>query len=113
MRSAAARSAAHVQRFADHVARDEGDVRGALSEAAHEIRIPLLAEGYVDTHPIALPDERLLKVAAHAVQHLELESVLLDPLLLCPSLRLVDHRRIVRGDPRVVPPEHERTHALR
>src|SRR6476660_3132393 len=60
--------------LADHVARDESHVRRPLCQATHEIRIPLRAEGHIDTHSISVAHELLLQVAADAVEHLKLES---------------------------------------
>src|SRR6476469_9514686 len=90
-----------VERLANDVAGDEGDVGRALREPAHEIRIPLGAEGHVAADAIPFLHERFLEVAADAVEHLELEAVDADSLLLRPALGLVDHRRVVAGDARV------------
>ena len=56
--------------------------------------------------PAAIADEAHmlhLKVAAHAVQHLELEPVRCDAVLGGPPPGEIDHRGIVRGDGRVGP----------
>src|SRR5512138_559495 len=79
--------------LAQHVARDEGDVRGPLGEAAHEVRIPLRAEGDVDAHPPPLAHDLLLEVAADAVEHLELEALGRDAALAREALRLGDDLR--------------------
>src|SRR5256885_1125641 len=52
---------ADVQRLAEHAARDERDVGGTLGEAAHEVGIPLRAEGHVHSHAVAVAHERILQ----------------------------------------------------
>src|SRR6185437_4574862 len=54
---------------------EEEQVCRTFGEAAHEVRVPLRAEGDVNAHAPALAGEPLLQVAADAIEHLELESV--------------------------------------
>src|SRR5437762_1939860 len=56
-----------------HILQHEPDVRGSLRQAAHEIGIPGLAVRDIDAHAVAVAHELLLQVAAHAIEHLELE----------------------------------------
>src|SRR5215212_7142104 len=72
------------------VACDEGDVGGPLSKPAHQIRVPLSSEGYVDAHAITFADEFFLQVAAHAIQHLKLELIAADVVLARESLCFPD-----------------------
>src|SRR3712207_1398409 len=103
MRRARLPAAPRADHLAEHAPREERDVRGVLGEAAHEVRVPLRAEGDVDAHAVALAHELLLEVAAHAVEHLELVAVRGDALLLREALRLVDEALVVRGEAGVVP----------
>src|SRR5476651_2231789 len=91
-----------VERLSEHAAGNEGDVGGALREAAHEIRVPLRAEGNVDANAVSVLHQRILQIATYAVEHLELVAVARDVLLFRPAFGFVDDRRIVRGDARVV-----------
>jgi len=52
----------------------EEDVGWSLGEAAHEVGVPLCAEGDVDADAETFGDEGALEVAADAVEHLELEG---------------------------------------
>src|SRR5437588_6250991 len=82
---------------------NEDRVRRAFGQAAHQIGIPLRAEGDVDAHAPAVTYKLLLQVAAHAIEHLKLERFGAD--LLGPSERdgRVDHLWIVRSDSVVGP----------
>src|SRR5256714_13919564 len=100
-----------VERLAHDVARDEGHVGGPLGETTHAIRLPLGAERDVDAYAVTVLHGLFLEVAAYAVEHLELETVGSDLLLLRETLRLVDHRRIMRGDAGIIPLEHQLPHA--
>ena len=55
---------------------------GRSRHAAHVIRVPLRAIRHVDAHRVALRDEALVQVAAHAVEHLELEAIGRDLVLV-------------------------------
>ena len=77
---------------------EEEDVGGALGEAAHEVGVPLGAEGDVDADAIAFGGEAALEVAADAVEHLELEGVLVDLVLVDEVAHLVDDGLVVGGD---------------
>jgi hypothetical protein len=55
------------------VAQEECDVGWALSQAPHEVGIPLLTIGHVGPHPVALGGELALQARSYAVQHLELK----------------------------------------
>src|SRR5580765_837335 len=87
--------------FTEHAAQDEPDVRGPFAQTAHEVRVPVAAEGQIDAHAVAVRDQACLQVAADAVQHLELESIGGDALLGRPPAGEIDHGRVVRGDCRV------------
>src|SRR5258706_6663968 len=54
--------------FVPDAPNDGGDVGRPLAQPAHEVGKPFAPERNVHTHAMALPDERGLKVAAHAVQ---------------------------------------------
>src|SRR5258707_3768696 len=77
---------------------EEEDVGGALGEAAHEVGVPLRAEGDVDADAVALGGEAALEIAAYAVEHLELEGVLVDLVLVDEVAHLVDDGLVVGGD---------------
>ena len=77
---------------------EEEHVGGALGEAAHEVWVPLRAEGDVDADAVALGGEAALKVAANAVQHLELEGMLVDFVVVDEGAHLVDDGLVVGGD---------------
>src|SRR5713101_4951384 len=76
----------------------EEDVGGAFGEAAHKVGVPLRAEGDVDAHAIALGGEAALKIAAYAVEHLELEGVFVDLVVVDEGAHLVDDGLVVSGD---------------
>ena len=82
----------------EEVFREEEDVGGAFGEAAHEVGVPLRAEGDVDADAVALGGELALEVAADAVEHLELEGVLVDLVLVDEVAHLVDDGFVVGGD---------------
>src|SRR5262245_11328096 len=82
--------------LAEQAAKDETDVRGTFSEAAHEVWEPLPAERNVHPHTEAFGHERRLEIATDAVQHLELESILRDPLSSDQRLGPLDDLGIVR-----------------
>src|SRR4051794_26852853 len=103
---------ASVERLANDVPGDERDIGRTFGKTTHEVRIPLGAERHVAAHAIPLLHERLLEITPDAVQHLELEAVDADALLLRPALRFSDHRGIVRGDAGIVALEHQLAHAL-
>src|SRR5215469_781080 len=60
---------------------EENQICGALGEAAHKVREPILAKRDVDADAIALLDELLLQVRADSIQHLKFKFVLGDVLL--------------------------------
>src|SRR6188508_2718467 len=82
----------------EDAAQDEQHVGRPLGKASHEVRIPLRAVRHIDPKPIALLDQAALEVAAHAVQHLELEAVRADPALASEPRDTVDHLGVVRRD---------------
>ena len=93
--SAAAGSAAHRRtRFFE----EEPEVRRALREAAHEVRVPVGAERRRDEHLVALGCDRALEPRSHAVEHLELEPIARDVLACRERLHLPDDRLVVRCD---------------
>src|SRR5579875_3300659 len=67
--------------LAEQVTGEKEDVGRPLGESPHEVGPPGGAEGDVDAHAEALLDEAALKVAADAVEHLELEGGGSDALL--------------------------------
>src|SRR5277367_1783540 len=69
---------------------EEENVGGAFGEAAHEVGIPLRAEGDIDTDAVALGGEATLEVAADTVEHLEFKGVLVDFVLVDEVAHLVD-----------------------
>src|SRR5688500_3154796 len=96
--------------FTEHAADDESDIGGALAEAPHEVGEPFTAEWNIDAHPVPLPLQRVLQVAADAVEHLELETRRIDALLRGIGAGRVDHCRIVGGDRRVVSTREQQPH---
>src|SRR6478672_1608148 len=56
-------------------AQEEHGVGGTLGHAAHEVAVPLLAVGDVDTHLVAPVGDALLLLGPDAVQHLVLVAV--------------------------------------
>jgi hypothetical protein len=84
--------------ISEEVLREEEDVRGALGEAAHEVGVPLGAEGDVDANAEALRGELALEVAADAVEHLELEGGLRDSLFGHEATDLGNDGFVVGGD---------------
>ena len=84
--------------FPQHVFRDEEDVRRALSEAAHEVGVPLAAEGNVNANVVALGNKTALQVAADTEEHLEFEVVSIDAVLCGEALCRGDHLLVVRGE---------------
>jgi len=76
----------------------EEDVGRAFGEAAHEVGVPLGAEGDVDADAEALGGEFALEIAADAVEHLELEGVFVDIVLADEGSHLFDDDLVVGGD---------------
>jgi hypothetical protein len=64
----------NVRSVLEEVFDEEEDVGGAFGKAAHDVGVPLRAEGDVDADTVALGGELALEVAADAVEHLELEA---------------------------------------
>src|SRR3990170_714736 len=60
-------------------AKEEEKVRRALGDSSHEVRIPGGAIGHVGAHSIALSDEFFLQLRPNAVEHLDLEVLLIGP----------------------------------
>jgi len=81
--------------FHKQVADKKNNVCGALSQASHEIGIPVRAVGNVDADIVAIPSKLLLQIAPYAVQHLEFERVFRDISDLNEFLRGLDYARIV------------------
>ena len=84
--------------FFQHVSGYEEDVGGALGEAAHEVGVPLVAEGNVDADVVAFFDELLLEVATDAVEHLEFEAGGRDVVFFGVGFGGFDHFFIVCGE---------------
>ncbi len=55
---------------------------GPLAEPAHEVRVPLRPVRRRDEHLVAARGEVELELRPHAVEHLELEPVAADAVLL-------------------------------
>src|SRR5919106_3334840 len=60
-------------------AKEEEKDRRALGDSSHEVRIPGGAIGHVGAHSIALFDEFFLQLRPNAVEHLDLEVLLIGP----------------------------------
>lgn len=95
-----------VQRFAssepsisDHVSQDEPHIRRTLGQAAHEIRIPVAPIRHIHSQSISVAHELLLQIAPYAVEHLKLELVRLDVLLVNKCAGRSDDVLIVSRDP--------------
>ena len=82
--------------LAEKVLGDEEHVGGALGEAAHEVGVPLAAEGRVDADVVALGDERALQIAADTKQHLKLEFAGCDVVRGGVGFGGGDHGGVVR-----------------
>src|ERR1035438_5210068 len=82
-----------------HVLGDEEHVGGALRKPPHEVRIPFMAEGNVDTNLVSVADQLPLQVAANPVEHLELEAAAIDAVLAREPLGLRNHGFVVGGQP--------------
>src|SRR5947209_3415761 len=80
----------------EHIFQNEPDVRGAFSQPPHEIRIPVLAIRHIDAHVVAIIRQLRLKVAAHAIEHLKLESFFTYSLTLGVINRGIYHLRVMR-----------------
>src|ERR1700674_5170194 len=76
----------------------EDDVGGAFGEAAHEVGVPLRAEGDIDADAVALGRETALEIAADAVEHLELEGMFVDLVVVDEGAHLVDDGLVVCRD---------------
>ena len=57
--------------LADQRPQEEDQVGRPLGEAAHEVAVPLVAEGNVDPQLLALADQPDLLLVADAVEHLQ------------------------------------------
>src|SRR5829696_2643624 len=55
---------------------DEPDIRRALGQPAHEVRIPVFSVRNIDSNVVTIPGELMLKIPAYAVEHLKLELLL-------------------------------------
>src|SRR5580704_13700586 len=66
---------------AEEVPRQEHHIRRPLRQPPHEVRIPGRPERDIDPHAEPLTRQPSLQVAAHAIQHLELERALGNYLL--------------------------------
>src|SRR5581483_3803569 len=62
------------------VAHHEPDVRRALGQAAHQIRIPGVPEWNVHTHAMPRGHVSALQIAANAIEHLNLIRVFRDAM---------------------------------
>ncbi len=82
----------------EEVLREEEHVGGTFGQTAHEIGVPLGAEGDVDADAEAFSDELALQVATDAVEHLELEGSLVDAVLGYEGTELRDDGLVVGGD---------------
>src|SRR6185369_15225091 len=74
------------------------DICGSFAEAAHEIRKPLAPKWNVNARRVAPARKARLEIPADAVEHLELEAVAGNLLLLCIRARQIDELLVVRGD---------------
>src|SRR5829696_2218977 len=92
---------------ADDVPDQEEQVRGALAEAARQVRVPLGAERGRDEDVVAAARELELELRAHAEEHLDLERVARG----CLADRALDQPLVVRRDgderARLNHPRHE------
>ena len=84
--------------YAKEVAEEEGHIGGAFGQAAHEVGEPVVAEGDVDAHAVAVADELALQIGAHAIEHLKFEVVLGDLFGGGEANGGTDHARVVRGN---------------
>ena len=85
-----------------HGAQEEGQVGGALGEAAHEVGKPVSAERHGQAHAIALLHELRREGGADAVEHLKLETALFRKAQgFGERDNAIDDARVVRGDGRV------------
>src|SRR5439155_26306762 len=83
---------------ADGAAKKEDQVRRALAEPAHQVRIPLGPERRRDEHLEPASDEVELQLRAHAVEQLELEALAWEIVFCREPDRVLDQRLVVRRD---------------
>src|SRR5439155_540132 len=105
------RHSAPPYRLPHDVAEQKGDVRRALGEPPHEIGVPVAPKRDVDPHVVALAAQAQLEVAAHAVQHLELEALGRDAGPAGEGFRVRDDPGVMRGDSGIVPALEQPLHA--
>src|SRR5581483_7914442 len=79
----------------DDGAHEEEQVRGALGEPPHQVRVPLGPVRRRDEHAVAAAHEGELELRADAVEHLELEPVAADLLALGEADRVLDQPLVV------------------
>ena len=86
-------------RSATHeVAKQEERVGGTLCQSPHQIRVPLGPKRRGHENLEATPDEVELELRAHAVEELELEAVVADPVLLGEPDSPLEQPLVVRRD---------------
>src|SRR5580704_3023512 len=83
---------------AEEISEQEAKVGGALSEAPHEIREPIVAKRNVNAESIAVLHEAALQIGADAVEHLKLKVILGDLFGSGPANGFRDHARVVGSD---------------
>src|SRR5215212_8473165 len=88
-----------VAAIADHlleqIAGQKRDVRWALGQAAHQIRVPLSSKGNVHTHPVAFANKAVLQITSNPVKHLEFVARRRYLILPDKPLRLSYDRLVV------------------
>src|SRR2546430_15103739 len=88
------------------VLHQEQNIRGALRQTPHEVRIPLRAKRHIDSDSEAQLRQPSLQVAPDAIEHLELERSLRNTLLTHELQQLLDDRLVMRRDPAEVARGH-------
>ena len=71
---------------------------GRSARPAHEVGVPLAAEGDVDADVVSLGDELALQIAANAKKHLKFEMTAVDVALRDKGFGGRDHFFVVRGE---------------
>ena len=84
--------------FCEERSNDESHVRRSLPESPHEVRKPLVSERHIHAHAVTLVAQRLLQVAADAVEHLELKPIRRDAPFEGEVSDLAQNLFVVRRD---------------
>ena len=108
LRNALAPAKQRTSQIAGHVA---GDLR-VLLQPPEGVLVPLAAIGHVDPKPMAVGDDSIAQLGAHAQQHLELVAILLEAPFAQEAERLLDEPLVMCRDRGVAIAVQERLERL-